>query len=257
MIPTSDRFSGTFHCTGVDIGAESPVPVVGFPRRAEENRVHIWSARYAGLAGHLRAFSVVISQKEQDTASTFRSPADAEKYVIRQGVLRTILGNYTGLSPETLSLTKGTNGKPELDDPAAHGYLTFNLSHSEEMVLIGITRKRRIGVDIVSVGPSFRYHETAEYILTPAERAVFHRIDPALRHQVFFRIWAVKEALLKATGSTLAMMATIDLSGMMHDAVSPLEYSMSCLDSCPPFYIWQFSCGTGHFGAIAVEATRS
>jgi phosphopantetheinyl transferase len=44
--------------------------------------------------------------------------------------------------------------------------------------------------------PSYRFDDSAEYILTPAEKAFLKRIEPVLRYQVFFRIWATKEAIL-------------------------------------------------------------
>jgi 4'-phosphopantetheinyl transferase len=125
------------------------------------------------------------------------------------------------------------------------------------MVLIGVTKKRRIGVDLVTMEPSYRFQDIAEYMLTPAEKTFLKRIEPAQRYQVFFRIWAAKEAVIKATGGTMALMKTIDLSDIIEDILYSPDYSMNFMDTHPPFFLWQFTSGSGYLGAIAVDAGKA
>ena len=104
--------------------------------------------------------------------------------------------------------------------------------------------------------PGYRFHDSAEYMMTPAEKVFLKSVEPSLRYQVFFRIWAIKEAILKATGSTLALMGKTDLSAIIQELLSSPEYSMKYLDNHPPFFIWQFTCGSGYYGAIAADASN-
>jgi hypothetical protein len=67
----------------------------------------------------------------------------------------------------------------------------------------------------------------------------------------------IKEANLKATGSTLALMETTDLSEIIEDVLCSPQYSMKYLNTHPPFFIWQFTGGSGHHAAIAVESGNS
>ena len=254
---TYNLIPDSVQCKVVAIGQEDLLPACGFPPLLEKSRIHIWSARYEDLNCHFRDLSNIVSRDEQKTASAFRKSADARKYLLRHGLVRIILAQYTHHTPKMLSFITGKNGKPELDPQGAHAELSFNLSHTSDMVLMGVTKKRRIGVDIVKMDPSYQFQDTAEYLLTPAEKACFKRIEPALRYQVFFRVWAIKEAILKVTGSTLALMETTDLSEIMEDVLSFPEYSMSCLDTHPPFFIWQFTSGSGHHAVIAAESGNS
>jgi phosphopantetheinyl transferase len=66
--------------------------------------------------------------------------------------------------PEMISFITGKSGKPELDPDCASEEVSFNLSHTGEMVLNGVTPKRRIGGDIVKMDPSYRLQESAEYL---------------------------------------------------------------------------------------------
>jgi phosphopantetheinyl transferase len=254
---TDNLFGDSVQCTVLEIGQEDPLTVCRCPPGLEKNSIHVWSARYRDLERHFRILSDVISQQEQETASTFRRSADAKKYVIRLGIVRSILAHYTRHTPEMIAFITGKNGKPELDPQGAHADVSFSLSHTSEMMLIGVTKKRRIGVDIVKMDPSYKFHDSAEYLLTPAEKVFIKSIEPALRYQIFFRIWAIKEAILKATGSTLALMGKTDLSEIIQEVLCSPEYSMKYLDTHPPFFIWQFTCGSEHHGAIAVDAAKA
>jgi 4'-phosphopantetheinyl transferase len=217
------------------------------------NHIHVWSAHYTDLERHFRILSDSISRQEQETACTFRKSADAKKYIIRRGIVRSVLAWYTRCTPEKLVFIIGKNGKPELSPDASAG-VSFNLSHTEEKVFIGVTKKHRIGVDIVSMDPSYHYRDAAEYLFTPAEKAFLVKTEPSQRYQVFFRIWAAKEAVIKAAGGTMTRMKTIDLSDIIEDMLVNPEYSMNCLAARPPYFLWQFTCGPGYLGAIAVDA---
>jgi 4'-phosphopantetheinyl transferase len=125
------------------------------------------------------------------------------------------------------------------------------------MVLIGIIRNHRIGVDIVKIDPFFQYQDIAEYILTPAEKTFMQRIRPASRYQVFFRIWAIKEAIIKATGETLAIIREIDTSEIIQDLFSYRCCSIQFSVQHPEYFVWQTFCEPDHHGVIAVEIGNS
>jgi 4'-phosphopantetheinyl transferase len=250
---TINPLCDSVQCTILEIGQENPLPGCRFLPELEKNSIHVWSARYEDLEPLFRILSDIISPEEQETASTFRKSANAKKYVIRRGIVRSILAQYTRHTPEKIVFITGENGKPELFPDTDSVELSFNLSHSSERVLIGVTKKRRIGVDIVQMDPSYRFQDTAEYLMTPAEKVFLERTEPAQRYQVFFRIWAAKEAIIKATGGTLTQMGTTDLSEIIEDILYSPDYSMHCLDTHPPFFLWQFMDGSGHLGAIAVD----
>jgi phosphopantetheinyl transferase len=252
---TDNLFEDSVQCSVLEIGQEGPLPVCGFPPVLKKNSIHILSARYEDLERNFRILSDVISQKEQETGPTFRKSADAKKYVMRRGIVRCILAHYTRYEPEMITFITGKHGKPELDPDKNSAEVSFNLSHSREKILIGITKKRRVGVDVVLMNPLYRFQDTAEYMMTPIEKAFLKSIEPTLRYEVFFRIWAAKEAIIKATGSTLSLMGTTDLSDIIEDLLYSPDYSMNVLDTCPPFFISQFTSGSGDLGTIAVDAS--
>jgi 4'-phosphopantetheinyl transferase len=243
----------SLQCNVIGVSEESSLQAVGFPPFLQKNRIHVWSALYRDLDRHYKVLSGITSREERYAASLFRNTADSRKYILRHGLLRIILGNYTHHDPEEMSFSTGRNGKPELVPHGGYADVSFNLSHTSEMAIIGITRTQRIGIDIVKMDPLYQYHDIAEYVLTPAEKAFLQRIEPARKHQAFFRIWALKEAILKATGDTLSMMKDTDTSDVIQKGFTFPCCSLKYRKSLPPFFIWQFSSGPDHCGAIAAE----
>ena len=253
---TDKIFADSVQCNVLGIG-QKELQACGCDPFPGKNSIHLWSARYEDLDCHFRHLSDVISREEQKTAAEFRKSADAKKYIIRRGIVRIILGHYIRGTPESVPITTGKNGKPELDPRGSFADLSFSLSHTGERVLIGVTHKRRIGVDIVKMDPAYQFPDTAEYMLVPAEKAILQGTEQARRYEVFFRLWAAKEAVIKVTGGTLALMETMDLSEYIQDIMCSPDYSMHCLDTHPPFILWQFTNGSGHLGAIAVDADNA
>jgi len=244
---------GSLQCNIFNVGQESTPKAAGFPSFLPKNRIHTWSALYRDLEIHYKILSGTTSPGEQYAASLFRCDADSRRYILRHGLLRIILGNYTFHNPESISFLTGKNGKPELIPHEGYTVVSFNVSHTSEMVIIGIASTQRIGIDIVKIDPLYQFHEIAEYILTPAEKAFMQEIEPAQKHQAFFRIWALKEAILKTTGDTLSMMKDTDTSDIIQNGFSFHRCSLKYRKSLSPFFIWQFRSGSDHFGAIAAE----
>jgi hypothetical protein len=55
----------------------------------------------------------------------------------------------------------------------------------------------------------------------------------------------------------LALMETMDLSEIIGEVLCSPQYSMKYLNTHPPFFIWQFTGGSGHHAVIAVESGNS
>src|SRR5262245_15288937 len=90
---------------------------------------------------------VRISADEAQRATRFRSETDRVRFMASRSMLRSTLAWYTGETPDTVCFEYGPNGKPHL----AIGRLQFNVSHSGDQGLIGVTLGSRIGVDIEHV----------------------------------------------------------------------------------------------------------
>jgi 4'-phosphopantetheinyl transferase len=104
-----------------------------------------------------------------------------------------VLGAYLGVTPATLAYERGPGGKPGLRGDE----LQFNLSHSERLALLAVTRALPVGVDVQAPHPAVSKPWFAKRICTARE---YERWLSDPRPEQLLRLWARKEALLKARG---------------------------------------------------------
>jgi 4'-phosphopantetheinyl transferase len=77
--------------------------------------------------------------------------------------------------------------------------LCFNLSRSEDLCLIALTRRARVGVDVEFAHPFPEQDKIMDEFFSVAEqRCIQEARDDA--NQVFYHFWTAKEAYLKALG---------------------------------------------------------
>jgi 4'-phosphopantetheinyl transferase len=208
----------------------------------ENNTIHVWTARFSDLDRFYGILSDFLSQTEQKKASTFRKPADTRRYSMRHGMVRFILGNYIRTSPGRVPLVTGKNGKPELDlQPHDDQTIMFNVSHTDEMISIGVMKKFEIGIDIVKIDPRYPIQEIAEYLFSPREISYLQGTRPDQRGNIFFTFWSMKEAIVKTTGEGLRGIQETDVMNIVLNQTIPKD-----------FFIFPFIPAPGYRGAVAV-----
>jgi 4'-phosphopantetheinyl transferase len=118
--------------------------------------------------------------------------------------LRRVLARYTGQIAAEIEFEYGPHGKPYLKNPGRSADVSFNLSHSEDVALVAVTRGREVGIDVERVKPKRDYLEVAKFYFSRQERIQLSRLPRDLRREAFFHGWARKEAFIKALGLGLA-----------------------------------------------------
>lgn len=144
----------------------------------------------------------MLSAAEQDRAARFRFERDARRYGASHVALRQVLAHALGLAdPAQIDYAHNAHGKPQL----ATGGLHFNMSHSGDWALIGISTRHALGVDLEVCKPMPDASDLAQRHFTPAEYAAYLASPLDQREATFLRCWTRKEACLKALGSGLSI----------------------------------------------------
>lgn len=170
--------------------------------------VHIWHVSLNQPEATRRKLWQVLSAEEQQKVSRFMFASDGHKYLIARAVLRTILGRYVEMSPEMLQFGYSKYGKPYLQNERLAQTIHFNVSHSGDLALYGITRNRRIGVDVEQMRPVGDEAEFVQRIFSPVEQQAYGRVRPSQKREAFFNGWTRKEAFIKAIGMGLSFPLT-------------------------------------------------
>lgn len=162
------------------------------------NTVHLWHVRLSDFsASDLLA---LLDTTEIERAQRFRFPNHRDHYIIGRGILRQILSLYTNVPPAEIKISYGAHGKPYLAENPLN--LQFNLSHSNEMAMYGLTVNKEIGVDIQKMEPIFRENIAKRFFSLDEYANLLKQADDK-KITGFYRLWAAKEAFIKALGSGL------------------------------------------------------
>lgn len=141
----------------------------------------------------------LLTRKENERAEGIIVEEARVRYLWSRAALRCLLGSWLNLRPESLEIRQGEHGKPYLAGPTEQSSLPkFNLSHDGDVVLIGISSRGEIGVDIALPREGSDPRVLAERFFLPEEAAELREHDDPARG--FLRIWSAKEAFGKALG---------------------------------------------------------
>ena len=160
------------------------------------DQVDLWHLRLAPET----ADAQTLSPDEKLRAGRFLGADKRIQFVAARAQLRKILSRYLDIAPEAVAFEIGEHGKPRLSHAPG---LEFNLSHSGDAGLVGVSRGIRIGVDIEFEKPGRRFAGLAERFFSTPESAALLKLPTGDQPPGFYRGWTCKEAYLKAWGTGL------------------------------------------------------
>lgn len=119
-----------------------------------------------------------------------------ERSALRRGLARRIVARQLGCPEDDVLIDHDAAGRPLVALPSATG-LHLSLATRAGTVAVGLAQ-RPLGVDVERVDaetkPPFD-------LLHPEERGMLEAMSPAIRPLAFARLWAAKEAYVKALGT--------------------------------------------------------
>jgi 4'-phosphopantetheinyl transferase len=215
-----------------------------------DDEVHVWRLSLEQPADRMDQLFQLLDPAEQARAERFLLERVRRQFVVGRGFLRLTLGRYLGRDPRSLRFTYGNYGKPTLEGAEVH----FNLSHSEERALLGITRVGELGVDLERARKLEDLEGIARRFFAPREVDTLLTVPAEARELAFFNCWTRKEAFIKAVGEGLARAldqfevslqpgASPELLWVAEDEQEPARWGLEHLEPWP-----------GYVGCVALPA---
>lgn len=153
---------------------------------------------------HYSSYWNTLDPNERVRAQRFVKEIDRERFVVSHGKLRHILAIYLHLPPDKITFATQHQGKPYVDGEKAD-ILKFNLSHSDNYLLVGVSSDHDIGVDIEKWTDSIDYEGVLGLCFSESERSFWRDLPTDQRQALFYRQWVRKESFVKAVGQGLAL----------------------------------------------------
>lgn len=142
----------------------------------------------------------LLSEDERKRAERIIIPDKRDQFVAARAALRHTVARYIDREPEAVEFAYAEHGKPAIEGVD----LSFNLSHSATVALIGITRGASLGVDVERAEGDRDLASMAKHFFADAEYAAWLAMPVVDQPLAFLRLWTLKEAYLKAWGTGLS-----------------------------------------------------
>jgi 4'-phosphopantetheinyl transferase len=160
-----------------------------------DGEVHVWFAEVSDAL--VERSAQVLDAEERTRAARFRAPHDRRMATLSRGTRRLVLSEYVAQRPGDLEFVAGPYGKPALRSEHA---IAFNVSHAGDLVIIAVTRRGPVGVDVERVDATRDLQGMALVSFSNAEQRALAAVAMPQRSAAFHRTWAQKEAFIKWLG---------------------------------------------------------
>lgn len=221
--------------------------------KIKHNEVHIWCIRLNLFREKLKGFYSVLSSDERIRADNYHFLRDQESFVIARASLRNLLGYYLNIDPKQIVFSYNSYGKPYLELETNLNYtLQFNLSHSENIILLAFSENIRIGIDVEKIYSTSDLLDVAHRYFSSVEYKRLMTMPRIKREKAFFKYWSRKESYIKGLGKGLSIpLNSFDVS--IDSDTQPILLDVRNDHMCN-WIIYNLDVGSEYAGAIAVDS---
>lgn len=214
--------------------------------------IHIWYALPAEIQDPvlLEDYKTLLNDEETLQLSRFRFPKHQHQYLITRVLVRCVLSLYQPqIHPKAWHFKKNAFGKPFIANAST---LFFNISHTDEYVVMAVSFEKNIGIDIEKISSTINYMEIAERNFSAKEAALLKNTPKDLQPKIFFSLWTLKEAYLKASGNGLSVpLHTVCFAKKIQQNE---EYRINYLED---WQFWQACQNENHILCLGINSSKT
>ena len=220
----------------------------------ETGEVHLWRYRFGHDTASAVDDSKVLNKTERDRSERVADPGRRSRIIESRVVLRYLLAGYLSLLPFAVKIQKGKLGRPELSLRHNKTELSFNLSHSGDLMVLAVVRGSKVGVDIEQLKSRSGLDKLARRVFSRSEQDLLAATGEAGYLAAFFQGWTRKEALLKGAGAGVFRQAK-ETEVSLADVYRPQIYKyQGSRERARERCLLNFQPLDGAVGAIALSA---
>lgn len=138
----------------------------------------------------------------------FLSVRARREFALCRAALRVSLSERLACTNRELSFDCLEHGKPVAKVAGQPVDTGFNVSHSGRHGLVAISGHNCLGVDVEERIPNRDLVGIGSLVCGPAERRRLGNVEGRDRVRLFYRLWSMKEALIKALGAGFSLSPT-------------------------------------------------
>lgn len=145
-----------------------------------------------------------LSDDEKERADRLKVELKKKQFIISRSVLRKIISNSINKPYDEIVFYYTEENKPFIKDKLNNKTIEFNVSHSEQCVLIAVTLDNKVGVDVEKINAKIDFESLSARFFSNKENEFLRSLQESKKLDAFYSIWTRKEAFIKATGKGIA-----------------------------------------------------
>ena len=220
------------------------------------DEIHLWFTFYDEIDEERlhSAYRELLNAAEREQEQRFYFAKDRRRYLITRALVRTVLARYVSIHPREWIFSPNAYGRPDIvNAQAKDAGLSFNLSHTHGMIVLGVTRHRALGVDVENVSTREISIEIADRYFAPQEVTVLNAAPPHEQQYRFFEYWTFKEAYIKARGMGLSLPLDKFSFHYPNDNAVEIAIDPELGDAAARWQFWQFRPAPEYLVAICAQ----
>jgi 4'-phosphopantetheinyl transferase len=169
--------------------------------------VDLWYYFYDGIDTEvLAAHEALLTPDERDRHQSFYFEPDRRLFLATRALVRTVLSNYSTVSPADWRFTTSEHGKPLICAPVVTPSIHFNLANTPGLVVCVVSIAHEpVGVDAERTDREVETVGLADRYFTRSEASILRALPVSERPGGFFAYWTLKESYIKARGLGLTL----------------------------------------------------
>jgi 4'-phosphopantetheinyl transferase len=216
--------------------------------------IHLWiSFERSADEPALRALRPLLQPAELERVDKAYSDEVRLRFLAARVMQRTVLARYApGVDPAALRFVAGEYGKPALGGEFEALGLHFNVTHTEGLVGIAVSRHRDVGFDAENLFERTTALKLARRYFTAEEARNLEALPLTEQPTRFYSLWTLKESWMKATGRGIA--AGLDNAAFSLDAKHRVVGLDFAAYDASDWRFWQFTPTHEHVLALALRS---
>lgn len=222
--------------------------------------IHLWLAFYDEInQEHLHsAYRDLLNDAEKEQEQRFYFERDRRRYLITRALVRTVLSRYVPVHPRDWVFSKNDYGRPEIvNEQGRAARLSFNISHTHSLIVLGVTKGRALGVDVENCISREACIDIADRFFAPQEVVALNATPEHQQQYRFYEYWTFKESYIKARGMGLSLPLDKFSFHYPHDRAVEIAIHPELADDASRWQFWQFRPTSEYLVAICAERVGS
>lgn len=224
------------------------------------NEIHVWYAYDDNIkdASLLSQYVNLLNEEERAQHQRFHFEKHRHQYLITRATVRSILSLYLPeIAPEQWEFKKNEYGKPLIGNSALVIPLHFNISHTDQLIVMAVTLDRDLGVDVEYLPRLGKMLDIANSFFSPAEVEQLFALPIESQRNRFFDLWTLKEAYIKACGMGLSIPLDHFSYSFSNQGKIAIEFRPERNDQSDYWQFWQMHPNVDYKVSMAIKNEKT